>query len=74
MRRNKARSHTHLQEEHLQAWLREAYPAETFTVPPKPTPWLKIVEINQFMWDTRSIPKDLGWTLMVMIPNENADI
>ena len=26
--------HTHLQEEHLKAWLRDAYPAKTYVAPP----------------------------------------
>ena len=47
---NRAVRHTYLQAEHLQAWLREIYPAETSTVATNPTQWLKLVEIIEFMW------------------------
>ena len=73
MRRNRASGHTHLWTEHLQAWLRETYPAETSTERPNPTRWLKLVELIQFMWHNRSIPKELGWTIWVLIPKGNTD-
>ena len=41
----------------IQHWLREEYPAETSTVLPNPTRWIKLVEIIQFMWETGSILK-----------------
>ena len=64
---------TDLQAEHLQQWLRESYPTETSNAPPNPTRWFKLVEIIQFMRDTGSIPTELGWIFLVLIPKVNAD-
>ena len=53
--------------------LREAYPEETSTVPPKRAWWVKLVDIIQFMWETGSILTKLGWNVLVLIPKVNAD-
>ena len=73
MGRNRAGRHTHIQEEHLQQCLREAYPEETSTVLPKRAWWVKLVDIIQFMWETGSILTKLGWNVLVLIPKVNAD-
>ena len=38
-----------------------------FFNPPNPTFWLKLVNLIQFIWDNDSTPKDLGWTVLVLI-------
>ena len=75
LRRNRVGVHTHLREEHLQAWIRDTYLVKTSTtsLPPKPTLWLKLVELIHLMWDNSSIPKELGCTMLVIIPKGNVD-
>ena len=70
---NREGGHTHLWEEHLQQWLKEANPEKISIVPPNPTWCIKLLEIIQSMWETGSIPAELGWTLLVLIPKVNAD-
>ena len=50
MRRNRASSNIHVWAEHLQAWMREAYPKETSITAINATQWLKLVELIQLMW------------------------
>ena len=71
LRRNSSGSHTHLRAEHLQQLLIEAYSEETYNDPPNPTWWVKLSEIIQSMWDTRSIPTELGCTMLVLITKGN---
>ena len=73
LRRNRSGGHTHLRAEHLQQCIREEYPSETSTAPLKPNRKIKLVEIIQFMWETRFIPTELGWNVLVLIPKVNAD-
>ena len=73
MRRNRAGRHNHLRSEHLQKWLREVYPEETSTEPPKTTRYIKLVDIIHFMWETGCILTKLGFSVLVMIPKLNAD-
>ena len=68
LRRNRAGNHTHLQEEHIQNWLRDSYPEETYTDPPNPDRRIKLLGIIKFMWDTWSILTELGWNVLVLIP------
>ena len=49
LHRNRPGGHTHLGEEHLHAWLREAYPEKDYTFPPNPNLWLKLVYLIKFM-------------------------
>ena len=72
MRKKRAGGHTHLWTEHLQTWIWEAYPADTYTVSPNLTQWIKVVEIIRFIWDTGFIPTELGWTVLVIIPKVNS--
>ena len=65
--------HTRLQEEHLQACLREAHLVETSAVPPNPTLCLKLVDIIQLLCETGSIPTELVLTVLVLIPKVNSD-
>ena len=65
--RNRIYNHIHMWLGHLYACLRESYPEETSTVPPKPTICLKLVEIIYFMWETKSIPAELVCTVLVLI-------
>ena len=71
LRRNRAGGHTHLREEHLQQWIRNAHEAYIYTVPLNLTRWIKLVEIIQFMWYIGSIPTELGWAVLVLVPKGN---
>ena len=73
LRRNRACGHIHLWEEHLHKWLREAYQTDNSNLPPKPTRYIKLVAIIQFMWYTRSILVELVWFVLLLIPKGNSD-
>ena len=51
---------THLQSEHSNKWIQEAYPYEGTTTPPRPYPWKNLVEITQFVWQNGEIMMELG--------------
>ena len=70
---NRAGGHTHLWEERLQACLREAYLAKDYASRPHPTLWMKLIDLTQFMWYNRSIPTEIRWTVLVLIPKGSAD-
>ena len=42
--------------------------------PLKPSKWVKLVYMFQFMWECGNNPEDLGWTFLIIIPNGNLDI
>ena len=73
MRSNIEGGHAHLWAEHLQAWLMELYPVDTFTASPNPTRWMKLVELIQFVCENGSITMEIGWNVLVMIPKVNSD-
>ena len=62
MRVNRAGTHTHLQANKFKTWLREA------TAPHKPAKWTKLVELVHLIWERRTIPAELGWTILIIIP------
>ena len=39
--------------------------------PLQPGRWMQLVEIVQYMWSTRYIMMELGWTILVFIPKGN---
>ena len=41
--------------------------------PPNPYLWLKLVYLIQSMWENGSIPTELGWDVLVIIPKGNED-
>ena len=48
---------THLQAEHFNMCLREAYLATEVTPPPpKPYKWIKVVDLVKFIWYQREFP------------------
>ena len=63
--RNRSGGHTHLLEEHLQAWLREAYPVNISTAPPQFNLMAETGRTNTVHVGEFSIPVYLGWTLLV---------
>ena len=65
MRRNREGKHTHLQGKHLHKWLKEAYLEENSTAPPNPNRCIKLVDMIQFMWETRSTPMELLFNMLV---------
>ena len=58
----------HIWAEHLKTWLREAYLEKETTPPPKPLKFMKLVELVQFMWEQVTIPTDMGWKILILIP------
>ena len=34
---------------------------------------IKLIEITQFMWLNGDIPRELGWTILALIPKGNMD-
>ena len=59
LRVNRSRVHMQLQFEHFKTWLREAYPEKKTTARPKPSKWMNLVELVQFMRDKRTISGEL---------------
>ena len=59
LRVNRSRVHMQLQVEHFKTWLREAYPEKKTTARPKPSKWMNLVELVQFMRDKRTISGEL---------------
>ena len=41
--------------------------------PPIPEKWHKLVDIIQFMWQNGDIPRELGWTILVLTQKGNTD-
>ena len=45
--------------------------------PPPPPPnlakWMTLVELVQFIWDHGTIPKDMGWKILLLITKGNSD-
>ena len=70
MRVNRAGGHTQLQAKHFKMCLRESYPEKEATASPK---LMKLVEMVQFMWERRTIPAELGWTILILISKGNID-
>ena len=60
--------HTHLRMEHFNKWRREAYPWEQSKTPLWREPWMCLVDPVQNMWNTREIPQELLWTVLVLFP------
>ena len=71
---HKAGGHTHLRTEHFNKWLREEYSSEGTSTPPSTERWHNLVEITQLICKHREIPRELGWTILVLIPKGNTDI
>ena len=67
LRPSRAGGHTHLCAEHFKKWRREAYPGERLKTPPWRERWLYLVDIVHHMWRTGYTPKELGWTVLVLI-------
>ena len=54
-------------------WAQGVISSREFQFPPNPTWWIKLVDMIKFMWGTGFTPKELGWTVLVLIPNGNMD-
>ena len=70
---HKAGGHIHLRAKHLKHWLREDYPSEGKSTPPRKERWKNLVESTHFMWQQRDILRELGWTILLLTPNGNTD-
>ena len=68
---HKAGGHIHLSAKKFNKWLREVYPDEGTSTPSRLEQWQKLVYINHFMWQHREIPREPGWTILVLIPKGN---
>ena len=72
LKRNKARGHTHIQSEHLQGWLQGEYPVMESTTP-NPDRWGNLVGLVQHMWESRTLPAELSWNILVLISKGNPE-
>ena len=72
LRVNTTGGHKHLQAKHFNMCLQKAYPEKDATPPPpKSVKWMKLVEMVQFMWNHGTIPAELGWMILILVPNSN---
>ena len=65
--------HTYLRTEHFKQWKMEAYPGEQSKNPPWRERCMCLVDILQHMCLTGEIPRELRWTVLVLVPKGTTD-
>ena len=72
LKRNKYGGHKHFRAGNLKGWLLGAY-TDRDTAPLQKSLRGKLLALTKHMWDHRTLPTDLSWTILVFLLKVNVD-